>query len=323
MINGHNFGQELKRPAHEDGSACTALAWGARNDLILTGDDKGTLKIWKPNFVPLSEFATNHQGVRDITWAPGEQKFATCGKDGSARIWDTERCAMAGASSATSTSTTVVAPSAPAQPNSTSSSSVVEEISKLEGHGSEVATMDWHPFHSLVATGSQDRDIRLWDPREPSAGSVATLQGHMETVKSLEWHSSGQYLISGSFDKTARLWDLRVAKEITTFQKHAKINRVRWHPTHKDVFVTASQDGMVLYWTLDGNEGGLQHGAQISGAHGLMKKETPHAINDVAFSPTGHVLSTCAYDVRIWHRTKPGSLVEKEHADDETAIDAL
>lgn len=317
LINGHNFGLEVKTVAHEDGKACRALAWGNRNDLILSGDDQGTVKMWLPTFVVLSEFSTNHRGVREMCWSPGELKFVTCGQDGSAKVWDTERCATASASSS----------GGPAGVENN-----VEEVAKLEGHGGDVATVDWHPFRALIATGSQDRDVRLWDPRAASAGSIASLQGHHEAVTSVKWHHSGQYLLSGGRDCMARLWDLRMVREMTSYHGHSKdVLKVRWHPTHRDLIVTAGLDGSVLYWTMNANEGELrndgardvvQFGARIELAHDQFR-ETPNAINDIAFSPTGHVLATCSFDVRTWHRNKPGSLEEKERGLDGEAIEAL
>jgi WD40 repeat protein len=33
-------------------------------------------------------------------------------------------------------------------------------------HLSDVKCAEWHPFRSLIATGSKDNTVKLWDPRE-------------------------------------------------------------------------------------------------------------------------------------------------------------
>ena len=35
----------------------------------------------------------------------------------------------------------------------------------LSGHQSDVKCIDWHPFRSLVASGSRESAIKLWDPK--------------------------------------------------------------------------------------------------------------------------------------------------------------
>ncbi|CUG88836.1 WD40 repeat-containing protein, putative, partial [Bodo saltans] len=314
LINGHNFGLEVKTVAHDEGRACRALAWGRSNDLILSGDDNGTVKMWLPTFVVVSEFQTNHKAVREISTPPTEMKFVTAGQDGSARIWDTEACASATSSS------------------SSPSASTVEEETKLEGHGGDVCTVDWHPFQALIATGSQDRDIRLWDPRTAASGSIATLQGHAQALTSLRWHHHGNYLLSGGRDCMARIWDLRMAKEVSSYHGHSKdVLKVHWHPTHHNLFVTAGLEGSVLYWLMNAHEGTLRNDgaydvvkylAQMEEAHEKFR-DTPNAINDIAFSPTGHVLATCSADVRTWHRNKPGALEEQQRGHDMDNIAAM
>ncbi len=45
------------------------------------------------------------------------------------------------------------------------------------GHGSDVKCVDWHPFKSLIVSGSKDsqQPIILWDPRMSGAKKITTL----------------------------------------------------------------------------------------------------------------------------------------------------
>lgn len=45
----------------------------------------------------------------------------------------------------------------------------------LSGHGADVKCVHWHPYKSLVASGSKDNQqpVKLWDPR--SGKSIATM----------------------------------------------------------------------------------------------------------------------------------------------------
>ncbi len=35
----------------------------------------------------------------------------------------------------------------------------------LLGHQSDIKCVEWHGYRSLIATGSRDSTVRLWDPR--------------------------------------------------------------------------------------------------------------------------------------------------------------
>lgn len=59
----------------------------------------------------------------------------------------------------------------------------------------------------LLATGSQDKLVRLWDQRVGKC--VHSQPGHDDFVLSVVFGSDGNTLYSGSKDKTVRLWDLR------------------------------------------------------------------------------------------------------------------
>ena len=41
------------------------------------------------------------------------------------------------------------------------------------GHGWDVKAVDWHPYKSLLASGSKDNLIKFWDPK--SGKNVDTL----------------------------------------------------------------------------------------------------------------------------------------------------
>ena len=36
----------------------------------------------------------------------------------------------------------------------------------LAGHGWDVKTCDWHPTYQLIASGSKDNQVKMWDPRK-------------------------------------------------------------------------------------------------------------------------------------------------------------
>jgi WD40 repeat protein len=62
--------------------------------------------------------------------------------------------------------------------------------------GDTFNSVAWSPDSRMIATGSGDSNIRLWDIK--SGELVCTLEGHRSAVWSVAWSGDGQWLASGS-----------------------------------------------------------------------------------------------------------------------------
>lgn len=78
-----------------------------------------------------------------------------------------------------------------------------------DGHEDAVNSLAFNPASEfLVATGSADKTIGIWDLRNVKE-KVHTLEGHNDAVTALSWHpTEASILGSGSYDRRVIFWDL-------------------------------------------------------------------------------------------------------------------
>jgi WD40 repeat protein len=191
-------------------------------------------------------------------------------------------------------------------------------IATLTGHKNMVWSVAFHPTRSLLATGSWDNTVKLWQlsSDNSSATYVATLEGHSDYVYSVAFHPTKPLLATGSYDKTAKLWQLphdnsssswfglpsltqplRFSGQskylIATLKGHTKqVNSVAFHPMFS-FMATGSTDNSVRLWKLTEN-------SSVT----LVATLTEHSniVSSVAFHPAQPLLASGSYDntVKLW-----------------------
>ena len=91
-----------------------------------------------------------------------------------------------------------------------------EQLQKLKGHTDYVYSVAFSPNSQLLASGSGDKTVRLWNPA--TGEQLQKLEGHTAWVDSVAFSPDGQLLASGSGDKTVRLWNPATGEQLQKFE---------------------------------------------------------------------------------------------------------
>src|SRR5689334_1623600 len=103
------------------------------------------------------------------------------------------------------------------------------ELAVLRGHRGPVRALVFSPDGSLLASGGEDRHVRIWDAT--TYRLRRTLEGHADTVNGLAFAPGGTLLASASADRTVRLWDPDSGGEIAMLDASTRaVNAVAFSP---------------------------------------------------------------------------------------------
>ena len=195
----------------------TCMSYNPKKDILATGSDDTTWKLWS---IPNGDLIMSGEGHQDwiggVSFHPKGSFLATASGDGCVKIWDfmQAKCAHTYAE-----------------------------------HGQPVWRCDFHYTGDFLLSCSMDHSVKLWDLAVPKA-SRFTFRGHVDSVNSVQWQPYSSMFVSGAGDKTVSLWDIRTNLCVQTFYGHNNaVNTVKFN-VRGDMIVSGDCDGINKVWDI-------------------------------------------------------------------------
>ncbi|KAI0406481.1 WD40-repeat-containing domain protein [Xylaria palmicola] len=243
--------------AHQAGVSALALE---RFDgrILVSGGSDASIKLWdleqcgnpsSPHtFTPVATVRASAQthkfGITHLSFYPFDSAaFISTSYDQTLKLWSTEQATVSASFSLGSkVYTHAVSPIAShllvACGTQHPAARLVDlrsgsSIQSLTGHGGAILATAWSPrYEHVLATGSVDGTVRIWDIRRAGAligmldyedslgiyyngllgndGNIrmrASAKAHVAPVNSLTWTDDGSHIVSAGHDNRIRVWD--------------------------------------------------------------------------------------------------------------------
>jgi U3 small nucleolar RNA-associated protein 13 len=208
-----------------------------KGDFVTTASKDNTIILWihQNNGLRALAMLKGHSEAINYTGLLLKKKnqIVSAGKDQTIKIWDFSRLVEN-------------------FDNEDSSIEYIKEsLHSTVAHDEEVSVVKISPNEKLIASGSYDKTIKIWDTQ---LNQLHMIKGHKRAITDLSFSKYAKVLASASTDKTVRLWNLTDYSCINTFEGHlSSVLRIHWlyYGTH---IISAGADGLVKFWNIKSSE---------------------------------------------------------------------
>ncbi|MES0384957.1 MAG: serine/threonine-protein kinase [Hyphomicrobium sp.] len=238
----------------DDGGATALALYGKR---ALTGHANGKVVLWGlERGEKLATVQRNEANIWAVAFLGDPDRFAVASHDWRVTLWDVRQ------------------QSAP--------------LSVLEGHDNAVQALAVAPGRQLLASGSADKTVRLWDLK--SLKRKRTYRGQRDFITALAFSQDGKRLAGSALDGRIRLWSTLSRRTLRLLRGHkGKVEDLAFSPSGT-LLASAGEDGTVRLWNLNRRNSSHTLTGHIGGATAL------------AFAPNGQQLASAGANgkVRLW-----------------------
>ena len=291
--------KDLRRVVARLGSDDIAHVCGAispNNEQVLTGHADGYVRLWDVSTSKLLRKLGSHQSrVHRVCFGPKGRQIASVG-DGTVRVGDL-------------------------------SDPLASKLSMLGTHDGFIIHVAFSDDGRTLATSGDG--LYLWNPN--SASSTANFVIENVGGKAIASSPDGQHLVAAGSDATVRVWEVATGQEQRWFECNGPVSHVSYSPDGSTIAAVVSTNKryeIVLLNALTGEvtkrwpahdqwiyhleyspDGNLLGTASVDRTVRIWETSTgqeqyelpglPSVYGEIAFSPNGRLVATCAHGVTI------------------------
>jgi hypothetical protein len=212
-------------PQHD--GEISALAYRSDGQILVSGSDDRTIKLWKmPDMRLLHTLAEHDRGVTAVALSAGGRYLASASQDRTAKIWNVasgqlqqvfkDKLGLTGV--ALSRDGRLLASSGD---NTIKIWNVPEaRLVRVLDHDDYVEGFDFSPDARLLASATDDEAVRIWD-----VGTGKLVGGplrHDEAVERVAFSPDGRFVASGDFLGTVKIWSTSTWLTVQTLSTQAE-----------------------------------------------------------------------------------------------------
>lgn len=161
---------------------------------IASASADATLKIWDAATGAHMDTLVGHMaGVSCLAWTPDSNTIASGSDDKAIRLWDR----VTGRPRTTARKT-----------------GAGQEMAPLKGHHNYIHCLAFSPKGNILASGSYDEAVFLWDVR--AGRLMRSLPAHSDPVSGIDFSRDGTLVVSCSTDGLIRVWDTSTGQCLRT-----------------------------------------------------------------------------------------------------------
>jgi len=117
-------------------------------------------------------------------------------------------------------------------------------VNSFQGHTGVIRCMKYDEQSDLLATGSMDKTIRIWNT---ITGDCRVLEGHLMSVICVDFNKQANLLVSGSGDHMMRGWNLITGECVRAIDTRSTIFAIG---LNSRFIVTSDRDPSIKIWDL-------------------------------------------------------------------------
>lgn len=213
-------GERIKRLKGHTSFVNTCYPARRGPQLVCTGSDDGTVKLWDVRKKGAIHTFQNTYQVLAVTFNDTSDQIMSGGIDNEIKVWDLRQNKL---------------------------------IYTMHGHGDSITGLSLSSEGSYLLSNSMDNTVRIWDvrPFAPKERCVKIFQGNLHNFEKnllrCSWSNDGSKIAAGSADRFVYIWDTTSRRIMYKLPGHAgSVNEVVFHPEEPIVLSAASDKRLYM-----------------------------------------------------------------------------